>query len=211
MKKQADTTTDMNREQALVDFVVGPNSYDDEDITASDAERAADEPTPQSKPTPQALLGTTVPGRGTTAPVPPGHKQVAPESTPGFSQVAPGQSGKEIDMPTPADKAEEATTNKVKKYQELFTSMGLWDKEINGEITHNLINIGRDIERQISNKIGNKSIIGMIVAEDGSTFNAEADDVSNAIQLIEYHQKAEKGIKYSMDDRVISLSRIIHK
>lgn len=197
MKKTADTTTDTNKEQALVDFVVTPNAGDDEapgDPTS--------QPTPQSRPSNEPWM--TLPGTPSTvgrgsAPVPRNvpSDEATPPSQPGFSEAYPSAK-KEIDM------------NNIKGFQQLFASMGMWDSnKLDGKMDPRLADLGREIERNIANKIGNQSIIGMIVSMDGNSFNTTPEDVSDALRMIERYQKSQKGSKYSMDDRLVSFARLI--
>lgn len=215
MKKKADTTTDMNHEQALVDYVVTPNAGNKEDPW--DALRALNEPTPQSKPSDNPweavkMLSDTS-GRGSDS-IPRGvpTDEAPPVNQPEFSQVPPQEAGKEIDRPTPEDKALESITPdvNVKSFQELFASMGKWQEEADGRMSPKLADLGREIERQIANKIDNQSVIGMIVSQDGSKFNTTVADVNDALKLVEQHQKSEKGAKYTMDDRLVSFAQIMY-
>lgn len=205
MKKQADTTTDMNHEQAGIDFVVTPNSADDEDMWG---DIATIEPKPQSKPS-EDMWGDIAPidtsGRGTD-PVPRGVPTDEAVQEPGFSQIAPGEAAKL--EPTPEEKSLESITSpdeSVRSFQQLFTSMGTWQGEADGKMNPKLADLGRAIERQIANKIGNQSVIGMIVSPDGSRFTTTVEDVRDALKLIE----GRKAAKSTMDDRLVSFANIM--
>jgi len=193
MKKLADLTTDTNKEQALVDFVVTPNSGD---MHPGDPTK---EPTPQSRPDNGPWM--TLPGTPNTSfrgsdPVPRG---VSTEEAPAINQTT-------ISETYPS----EPNMNIIKDFQQLFASMGMWDSnKLDGKMDPKLIDLIREIERKLATKIGNKSIIGMIISENGN-FNTSAEDVKEALKLMEKSEMSQKGSKYNMDDRLVSFARLLY-